>query len=119
MTFTRGHSGTGMAALLSRLVLVLALALFGGHRADTHRAVTQTEPVAAGDTAFAPIILTMQSHSVRAHLPEGDPPHPAILAAVTSAQLPPMATPVAWGHSNAVSRSALGILPPVRGPPAV
>ncbi|MEH6648149.1 hypothetical protein [Sulfitobacter sp.] len=118
MTKGRGQAASGMAAIVSRLFLVLAIALFGAHHVVAERSVTHDGPAAAAETASAPVILTAQSQLIRAPLPEGDTP----LATATRSKI---ATPrqtlarVSWEPVASVSSPAINILPPVRGPPAV
>lgn len=107
-----------MAATLSRLFLVLAIALFGAHHVGAERSATHSSPVAAVETAFAPAILTAQIHLIRASVPEGDTP---LATAAGSAMPTPRQTRarVSWDPAASVSTPAINILPPVRGPPAV
>jgi hypothetical protein len=74
MTKGRGQAARGMAAIVSRFFLVLAVALFGAHHVGAERTATHNGPVAALETAFAPVILTAQNHLIRASVPEGDTP---------------------------------------------
>jgi hypothetical protein len=107
-----------MAAIVSRLFLVLAIALFGMHHVAGERTATHNGPVAALEYAFAPAILTAQSHLIRASMPEGDTP----LAIAPGSAIPaPRQTlvRVSWEPVASVSTPAINILPPVRGPPAV
>ena len=108
-----------MATFLSRLVLVLALVLFGGHQADAHRAVSDTRSSAGVDMAFAPVILTAQSHTARAHEPEGDAPDANTHAEVAPAHMPVLTEQAVWVPSPFRLRSTVSILHPVRGPPTV
>tara|TARA_R110002110_G_scaffold216238_4_gene430226 strand:- start:221 stop:577 length:357 start_codon:yes stop_codon:yes gene_type:complete len=118
MTKGRGHAASGMAAIVSRLFLVLAIALFGAHHVVAERSVTHDGPAAAAETAFAPVILTAQSHLIRASVAEGDTP----LATAPGSEI---ATPrqtlarVSWEPVASISSPAINILPHVRGPPAV
>ena len=119
MTRWRGHTGTGVAGGLSRLILMLALALFGAHASDAGRAVTNAGPIAANETVFAPIILTAQIQLMRVQLPEGDTPHAATPAPEGPASTQTTAARVSWEQAASLSPFAIHILPPVRGPPAV
>jgi hypothetical protein len=107
-----------MAATLSRLFLVLAVALFGAHHVGAERNTTHDGPIAAHETAFAPVILTTQTHLIRASVPEGDTPQAAAPTPELPASLQMLAS-VAWEHPASASTPAINILPPVRGPPAV
>ncbi len=118
MTKGHGKAARGMTAISSRLLLVLAVGLFGANHVVAERSVTHDGPAAALETAFAEVILTPQSHLIRAPLPEGDTP----LATAPGSEIP---TPrktlarVSWEPGASVSTPAINILPPVRGPPAV
>jgi hypothetical protein len=106
-----------MAAALSRLLLVLAVALFGAHHVSAEITVTHHGPVAALDTQYAPVILTAQRHLICAPAPESDTPLAAAPAPAAPAPLQIMAH-VSWEQAASVSTPAIAILPPVRGPPA-
>ncbi|KEJ94850.1 hypothetical protein SAMN05444149_10725 [Pseudosulfitobacter pseudonitzschiae] len=110
---------TAIATLLSRLIIVLAVVLFGGHQAERHAAVSETQPSAAMEAAFTPVILTAQCHIARADLPESDTPPAAPTAQVAPAPLPTQAASVAWSPSTFHLTSCVSILHPVRGPPTV
>lgn len=117
---TKGRSRTvrGMAAIVSRLFLVLAVAFFGAHHVGAERNATHNGPSAAVETAFAPVILTAHSHLIRASLPEGD----TLLATAPGSDIPKprqKLVRVSWEPVASVSTPAINILPPVRGPPAV
>ncbi len=118
MTTGRGQTATGMAATLSRLFLVLSIALFGAHPVVAERNTTHNGPIAAVETAFAPVILTAQSHLIRASVPEGDTPQATVPGTDIATPRQTQAR-VSWEHMASVSTSAINILPPVRGPPAV
>ncbi|MEY8117862.1 hypothetical protein AB9F26_06285 [Falsihalocynthiibacter sp. BN13B15] len=118
MTRGRGKAARGIAAILSRLSLVLAVALFGAHHVGAKRTATHNGPVEALETAFAPVILTAQSHLIRAPLPEGDTPQATAPAPKVPKQRLTLAR-VSWQYVASVSTPAITILPPVRGPPAV
>ena len=108
-----------MATILSRLFLVLSLALFGAFQTDFDRVVTNASPTALSDSASLSVILTAQSHLLRAHLPNDDSPDYALPASV--GPVPRDAAVLAASNGLEVHRSsfALYILPPARGPPAV
>tara|TARA_R110000850_G_scaffold133459_1_gene254563 strand:- start:1523 stop:1879 length:357 start_codon:yes stop_codon:yes gene_type:complete len=118
MTKRLDQTAKRIAAIVTRLFLVLAVALFGAHHVGAERSTTYNGPIAAVETAFAPAILTAQSHPIRASAPEGDTPQ-------ATAPAPELPTPlqtlvrVSWKPVASVSTPAINILPPVRGPPAV
>lgn len=115
----REHSVMRPGAILSRLFLVLALALFGTLQVDAGRADWTSSPAAAPDTSTLSAILTAQGQWVRGQLPQDDTP---------DFTLPALVDP---GHDESVTLVAsleqeashfpfsIDILPPVRGPPAV
>jgi hypothetical protein len=107
-----------MAAILSRLFLVLAVALLGAHHVGAERPATQHGPAAAVETEFVPVLLTAQIHLIRAPLPEGDTPQATVPTPELSTPLQTLAR-VSWEHAASASTSAINILPPVRGPPVV
>jgi hypothetical protein len=105
-----------MAAIVSRLFLVLAVALFGAHHVGAERTATHNGPVAALETAFAPVILTAQNHLIRAPVPEGDTPQATTPAPEIPTPLQTLAR-VSWEHVASASTLTINLLPPVRGPP--
>ena len=118
MTKGRDQIAKGIAASLSRLFLVLAVALFGAHHVGAERSATQNGLIAAVESAFAPAILTGQSHLIRASLPDGDTPQAIGPASEIATPLRTL-VPVSWEPVASVSTPAINILPPVRRPPAV
>ncbi|MEH6648095.1 hypothetical protein [Sulfitobacter sp.] len=118
MTKGRGQAARGMAAIVSRLFLVLAVALFGAHDVGAERTTTRNGLVASVETAFSPVILTEQSNLIRASVPKGDKPQATAPAPKISKPRQTLAR-VSWQYVASVSTPAIIILPPVRGPPAV
>jgi hypothetical protein len=107
-----------MAATLSRLFLVLSIALFGQHHVGADRNATHNGPIAEVETAFAPAILTAQNHLIRASVPEGDTPQAIAPASEIATPRRTLALVSAELVASA-STPAITILPPVRGPPVV
>ncbi|HEY9038956.1 MAG TPA: hypothetical protein VIN05_08445 [Roseovarius sp.] len=115
----REHSVMRPGAILSRLFLVLALALFGALQVDAGRANWTFSPAAAPDTPTLSAILTAQATWVRGQLPQDDTPD-FTLPALADPETAETVT-LAASHEQAAPHSpfSIHILPPVRGPPAV
>ncbi|PIL21333.1 hypothetical protein P775_04915 [Puniceibacterium antarcticum] len=107
-----------MRALLSRLLLVLALAFFGAHD-KSGPTVPSIGPVAEHEAAFAPAILTAQSHLLRAQSPDVDTPPLILSAPGRRALIETAAARISWDQHQSFVPSAIHIQPPVRGPPLV
>jgi hypothetical protein len=108
-----------MAAILSRLLLVLALSLFSAHQGVTDGPDRQFGPAVMGETTYAPVILKAQSHLMRVHLPDSDTPHLVTPATDLSARRQETVAQVSHGQGPHPSPFEIHILPPARGPPAV
>lgn len=113
------HQPLRPSSLVARLLLGLALLVFGAAQVDAAGWSSATSPTAVNETARHAALLTEQTHQLRAplpldDLPEGDLPAqsgPKPSTAYTTTAFSVRATPCA--------ALALDILPPVRGPPAV
>lgn len=117
MTRLPARATVSVGEILTRLLVVLALSMFGptrGH-ADT---VVPAIPSAEADFATAQGILAEPRHLPRASLP-GDPATDPVIADAPT-QAPQSGAVAAWTPATPLSMptAALGILPPVRGPPA-
>ncbi|MEY8827870.1 hypothetical protein AB9K34_05575 [Sedimentitalea sp. XS_ASV28] len=106
-------------AILSRLLVVLALVLFGLPQAHADGTAANAELAAQSQIEQALGIPLTQRHLLRAQLPDDTSPD----AVVPGAAVPAWATCKAATISPAPHQSLLTIanriLPPVRGPPAV
>ncbi len=114
----RGESTKRLGAVLSRLVLVLALALTGVLQIDTGRGDWTASPAAASDITI-PAILTAQSQLVRGLLPQDDTPDFTMLAMANPRPTDSLTDAVFLEQKATPTSFAIGILPPVRGPPVV
>jgi len=107
-----------MAAILSRLFLVLALALWGAHPVGAQRPAAHNGSIVADEATFAPVILTAQSHLIPAPFTEGDTPQSAEPTSGLATPQQKLAR-VSWRQAASAFSAAVNVLPPVRGPPAV
>lgn len=108
-----------MATIVSRLFLVLSLALFGAFQTGFDRVAINTSPTALSDSASLSVILTAQNHLLRAHLPNDDSPDYALPASVRIGPDDAVIIAVFGGREIHRSSFAVYILPPARGPPVV
>lgn len=113
----RVQAATAVVTALSRLLLFVAVALFAAHHVVVERNTAPDSPVAAVESAFAPVILTAQIQPIRASVPEGgDTPHAVAFEprfnALQQTLAPVLPDPFASGFTLAIT-----ILPPVRAPP--
>lgn len=117
MTQAPLHDGRWTPAILSRLLVVLGLLLFGLPPGHGDQIGTNHGPAAQSQVEQAQGILSVQRHLIREQLPADDLPDAVVAAAVQ-----------VWSSRTAVTISAPHlpllpisnrILPPVRGPPAV
>lgn len=118
MTNASTHDVRRPGAILSRLLVVLALVLFGLPQAHAD-GMANVGPAAQSQIEQALGIPSAQRHLLRAQLPDDTSPDAVV----------PGAAVQAWPSRTAATRSpaphqsllpiAIRILPPVRGPPAV
>lgn len=119
MTSASTHNVRRPGAILSRLLVVLALVLFGLPQGHADGMAANAGPAAQSQIEQALGIPTAQRHLLRAQLPDETSPDALV----------PDAAVLAWPSRTAVTISpalhqtllpiAIRILPPVRGPPAV
>ncbi|MBA98845.1 MAG: hypothetical protein CMN10_08030 [Roseobacter sp.] len=107
-----------MAAIVSRLFLVLTVGFFGAYHVGAERTATHNGHVAVPETAIAPFILTAQTHLIRESMPEGDTPQATAPRSETPKPRQTLAS-VPRQPFATVPTSVINVLPPVRGPPAV
>ena len=119
MTLRRNHAGTGMATILSRLFLVLSLALFGAFETGFDRVVPTASPTALNYSASLSVILTTQTALLRAQLPNDDTPDNALPASIRPVPKDAAVFVVSQHQETPFVPASLYILPPSRGPPAV
>ncbi|MDO5758627.1 MAG: hypothetical protein Q4P24_14275 [Rhodobacterales bacterium] len=115
----REHSTMRPGVFLSRLFLVLALALFGGLHVETGPGDWTTSPLAANDTGPNAAILTAQSPLVRGQLPQDDTPDFILPTLVDLRPTHSAMSAVFFEQEASPSPFAIDIFPPVRGPPAL
>ncbi len=108
-----------MGAGLARLLLALALALFGAAQLDTGRWASLTGPEAVAESASTAAILTTSTHLLRAPLPQDDAPEAALAPQSTPKPSAPAPARLTFARLPNPSPYSNVILPPVRGPPAV
>ena len=113
-----GQAARRMAAIVSRLFLVLTVGFFGAYHVGAERTATHNGHVAVPETAIAPFILTAQTHLIRESMPEGDTPQATAPRSETPKQRQTLAS-VPRQPFATVPTSVINVLPPVRGPPAV
>ncbi|SEM09441.1 hypothetical protein SAMN05443999_112116 [Roseovarius azorensis] len=118
MTQTLRQGGGKLGAILSRLVVVLVLALFGVSQGGTDTRAAQVGPVAANQIDHPHGILSAQRDWVAAPLPGDDRPDLAEPATTPLAQRMPRATRISSLPQRGLHPVSLHILPSVRGPPA-
>lgn len=104
-------------ALLSRLMVALALVLFGVPQIHANETLAHAAPVAESMFGQTKAVLSVQKNLLRAQFPDGDTPD---LEVTGTADLnwqvlaAPAILPAPQTYFLAV---AFRILPPVRGPP--
>lgn len=117
MTQAPFHDGRRTTAILSPLLVVLGLLLFGLPQGHADGMATNAGPAAQSKVEQAQGILSVQRHLLRAQLPDDNSPGAIVPGvAVEAAHLFPVGILPA-PHPLFVP-VAIRILPPVRGPPA-
>ena len=106
-------------ALLPRLIVVLACALFGVPPGHADRSPAQSGPAAESRIDLAHDSLKVQRQLQRAQEPAGeDMPDPAVQNPALRALPAPAAVRIAAARHSSPLPAKIRILPPVRGPPA-
>ncbi len=119
MTNTSTHDAGRPGAILARLLVVLALVLFGlpqGH--------ADARPSGAGQAAQSTVehaqgILSVQRHLLRAQPPDDSSPDAVAPGAAVQAWPPRTAATISPAPRQSLLPIAIRILPPVRAPPEV
>ena len=106
-------------AILSRLFVVLALALFGVPQFYPDRSAAQAGPTAESRVDHSDGLLIMQRNLLRTQQTGDDSPDPADYVASVSVPPAPQAAQAIISRSDDSFRAGVRILPPIRGPPAV
>ncbi|MFT7059885.1 MAG: hypothetical protein ACJASV_002399 [Pseudorhodobacter sp.] len=114
-----GYLVAGLVAIKARLLLVLALALFGAPQDHVGRVAASAQPAAANQIQFASSIPAVQSQILRAQHSADDTPQ--IIGPVSPKTVAKYAAfvRITWEQGKRLSSIETSILPPVRGPPAV
>ena len=119
MTNASTHDVRRPGAILSRLLVVLALVLFGLPQSNADRMATNPGPAAQGTVEQAVGIPSAQRHLLRAQLHDDTSPNAVVPDAADRAWLSRTAATISTVPHQSLLPIAIRILPPVRGPPAV
>jgi len=104
-------------AIVLRLIVALALMLFGAPHIHTDRTLAHAAPVAESIVGQTKAALSVQRHLLRAQFPDGDTPDmeaPGTADRNWQVLAAPTISPAPQPSFLAI---AFRILPPVRGPP--
>lgn len=112
-----GRGAMGPRAILSRLLVALAIVLFGVPPTHADRTLAQAGPVAQSQVEQAQGILSGQRHLLRAQLPDDDLPDMVAPGAASQTRQLVQAAAITPAPHLSLLPVALRILPPVRGPP--
>lgn len=105
-------------AILSRLLVALALVLFGVAQSHADGTMAHAGPVVQSKVEQAQGILSVQRHLLRAQLPHDDSPDMVAPGAGNQPRQLLHAAAISPAPHLPLLPIALRILPPVRGPPA-
>ena len=119
MTNASTHDVRKPAAILSRLLVVLALVLFGLPQGHADGMAANAGPTAQSQIEQALGIPSAQRHLLRAQLPDDTSPDAVVPGAVVLTWPSRTAVTVSPAPHQSLRPIAIRILPPVRGPPAV
>ncbi len=108
----------GQIGILSRLLVALALAIFGVAEVQAERVADQSGPAAESRIDQAQSVITAKRHLVRPHLTGDDTTDPAGQVAAPHVPLAPAAVCAVAAEVAQRHPANFRILPPVRGPPA-
>ena len=118
MTIAPTPSSERLGAILSRLLVVLALLLFGLPQGHAEGMAENGGPAAQSKLEQAMGIPSTQRHLLRAQLPDDTSPD-AILPGAAVQAWPFRAATAKWpAPLQSFVTTEIRILPPVRGPPA-
>ena len=112
-----GQGARGSRAILSRLVVALALVLFSVPPSHADGTLAHAGPVAQGKVEQAQGILSVQRHLLRAQLPDDDSPDMVAHWVGNQARQHLHAAAISPAPHLSLLPVAIRILPPVRGPP--
>lgn len=106
-------------AILSRLLVVLALALFGVPQIHSDRSAAHAGPITESRVDHSDGLLIMQRNLLRTQQTGDDYPDPADRVTSVPALPAPPAAQATIPRSEDSLRAGVRLLPPIRGPPAV
>jgi len=107
----------GPRAILTRLLVALALVLFGVPQSHADGTLAHAGPVAQSKVEQAQGILSVQRHLLRAQLPDDDSPDMVAHWVGNQDQQHLHAAAISPASHLSLLPVAIRILPPVRGPP--
>jgi cell division protein FtsB len=119
MTNASTHDVRRRGAILSRLLVVLALVLFGLPQGFADGTLAHADPVAQSKVEQAQGILSEPRHLLRAQFPDDDSPDMLAPGAGDQTRQLLFAAAISPASHLSLLPVAIRILPPVRGPPAV
>lgn len=119
MTSASAHDVRRPAAILSRLLVVLALVLFGLPQGYAEGMSANGGPTARSQVDQALGIPSTQRHLLRAPVPNDTSPDAVVPGAAVQAWSSRTAATISSASHQFLLPIAIRILPPVRGPPAV
>lgn len=118
MTSASTHNVRRPGAILSRLLLVLALVLFGLPQGHADGIATSAGPTAQSTVEQALGIPSAQRHLLRAQLPDNASPDGVVPGGVFQTWPSGTVAMISPAPHQPLLPIAIHILPPVRGPPA-
>jgi len=113
------HDVRRPGAILSRLLVVLTLVLFGLPQGHADGMAANAGPAAQSQIEQALGIPSAQRHLLRAQLPDDSSPDAVVPGATVQAWPSPTAATMSPAPHQSLQPIANRILPPVRAPPAV
>ena len=119
MTNASTHDVRRLGAILSRLLVVLALVLFGLPQAHADGMAANAGPAAQSQIEQALGIPSAQRHLLRAQLPDDTSPDAVVPGAAVQVWPSRTAATISPAPHRSLLPISIRILPPVRGPPAV
>ncbi|MDM7459419.1 MAG: hypothetical protein P3W94_008745 [Paracoccus sp. (in: a-proteobacteria)] len=119
MTHTPTHDAGQPGGIISRLLVVLALVLFGLPRVHADGMAANAGPTAQSQIEQALGIPSAQRHLLRAQLPDDTSTDAVVPGAGVQAWPSRSAAMISPAPHQSYPPIAIHILPPVRGPPAV
>jgi len=112
-----GQGVIGPRATVLRVIIALALMLFGAPQIHTDRTLAHAGPVAESIVGQTKAALSVQRHLLRAQFPDGDTPDMEAPGTADRNWQILVAAAIVHAPQTYVLAVAFHILPPVRGPP--